>query len=66
MEDQPTRATPTTEIDGWTWIILAGLLIVSALICMGALALTSMNEQKKSAAPQATTAPPPAAAPASH
>ena len=51
MEQRPYDHPPTTDVDSRTWIILAGLLVLSVLIAFGTLALTSFNERNKGAGP---------------
>jgi hypothetical protein len=61
METETRAHPPSTESPGiWTWIILAGLLILGAIVAVGSLALMSLNEQNNAQTP-GTSAPPPTA-----
>jgi hypothetical protein len=58
MGEQPSRriSSADSQVDSWTWIILAGLLLLGALVGVGGLAITSMNQAKT--APGSQTVPP--------
>ena len=45
----------SADTDMWTWIILAGLLVLGFLVAMGSLALMSMNQQGQTATGSQTT-----------
>ncbi|MDZ4802512.1 MAG: hypothetical protein SGI92_30505 [Bryobacteraceae bacterium] len=56
MEQRSTHEAASDNSGVWTWIFLAGLLVLSVVICVGALALTGRNEQIKAAPQQAAPA----------
>jgi hypothetical protein len=47
MENQPSVRIPSSESNAWTWIILAVLLVLGALIGVGLLALTNFTQQSQ-------------------
>jgi hypothetical protein len=49
MGEQPHRRPSSADTDAWTWIILAGLLVLGVLIGAGSMAITSINQQAQTA-----------------
>ncbi len=56
-----SRPLPSAEADVWTWIMLAILLVTSALIAVGSLALLDSHQEAQAAIPTVPGRPAPAA-----
>ena len=49
MANQPPSRTASSEHSVWIWIILAAVLLVSALLALGVLMLVNSNQQTQAA-----------------
>ena len=45
MNNQPASGTSSSDINVWTWILLAVILLLSAIVAVGALGIVNANSQ---------------------